>query len=275
MRKNKVAIAMSGGVDSSVAAALLKETGDFDLVGVFMRVHEGKVLERAEKRAKKVASYLKIPFHTIDLRKEFGEKVVKNCFLRGYGKGDTPNPCIVCNKEIKFGLLFKKSRSLGVRFLATGHYARIRHDENGYRLLKGRDREKDQSYFLWKLNQSLLKKILFPVGGYKKKEVRGMAKRFKLPISEFPESKEICFVNSDTSTFLKKRLKMKTGKIVSLDGKVLGEHQGLWFYTIGQRKRINVPQGPFYVIGKDFKKNILFVSKNKKDLYRKGSFLNQ
>lgn len=266
--KNKIVVAMSGGVDSSVATALLKEAG-FDVIGVFMKFWAGDELNKeAEKRARKIAGILKIPFHVIDFKKEFKNQIVDS-FLADYKKGITPNPCVICNKEIKFGLFLKKAKSLGADFVATGHYARIKKENSKSVLTKARDKEKDQSYFLWKLNQSQLKHVLFPVGGYKKSEVRNLAKHFKLPVFDIPESQEVCFIPKTTNEFLKKYLKTKPGEIVNVKGKVIGKHEGLWFYTIGQRKGIRLPGGPFYVVSKDKKKNLLIVSKNKKDLYKK------
>lgn len=266
----KIVVAMSGGVDSSVAAALLKKQG-FDVVGIFMKFwKDGQSSENrccsveSEKLARLVAKEIGIPFYVLNVEKEFKKKVV-DYFLKEYKKGNTPNPCVVCNKEIKFGFLIKKALSLGVDYIATGHYAQIK---NG-RLFKGKDDAKDQAYFLWQLNQNQLKHVLFPVGEYIKPEVRKLAKKFKLPTAETPESQEVCFIKNTTTDFLKKYLKIKSGKIIDKTGKVLGEHQGLWFYTIGQRKSLEVPQGPWYVVNKDFKNNILIVSRDLKDLNRK------
>lgn len=265
----KVVIAMSGGVDSSVSAALLKQAG-FDVVGIMMKFwkdgSDGKnrcCSVESEKLARLVARKIGIPFYVINVEKEFKKEVV-DYFLNDYKKGNTPNPCVVCNKEIKFGFLIKKALSLGADFLATGHYARIKEGK----LLKGKDKEKDQSYFLWQLSQKQLKHVLFPVGGYTKPEVRELAKEFDLPTAETPESQEVCFVADSTNNFLKKYLKTKPGKIVNTDGKIVGEHNGLWFYTIGQRRGLEIQQGPYYVVGKDFKKNVLIVSKKEKDLLR-------
>ena len=296
----KIVVAMSGGVDSSVAAALLKKAAclpagrGFDVVGVFMKFwKDGKSSDNrccsveSERLAELVAKQIGIPFYVLDVEKEFKKKVV-DYFLQEYKKGNTPNPCVVCNKEIKFGVLIKKALSLGADFVATGHYARTslgnqiffagaplrvrRASKNllpRLKLLKGRDENKDQSYFLWQLSQEQLSHVLFPVGGYTKTEVRKLAKKFKLLTAETPESQEVCFVQKDTNDFLRKYLKSNPGKIVDKTGKILGEHQGLWFYTIGQRRGLEIPQGPFYVVDKDFKNNILVVSKNRKDLLKK------
>jgi len=284
---------MSGGVDSSVATALLKEAG-FDVIGVFMKFwmapeKDGLVgvwnrccSPEAEARARKVAEILKIPFYVFNFEKEFKEKIV-NYFLDGYKKGITPNPCVVCNKEIKFGLLLEKVLALDCDSVATGHYARVKNSLNftivknseKVRLFRGKDKLKDQSYFLWMLNQEQLRRILFPIGDYTKVEVRAMAKKFKLPLLSIPESMEICFIQTTINDFLKRYLKEKPGKIVCLTGnvkrkkKVVGKHQGLAFYTIGQRKGIGLPEGPYYVLDKDLKKNLLIVTKNEKDLFKK------
>ena len=276
---------MSGGVDSSVAAALLKRAGVdelrsssrfanarvFDVSGVFMKLNNFS--SEAERRARKVAKILKIPFYVFNFEKEFKKKIV-DCFLKEYKAGRTPNPCVVCNKEIKFGLLLEKALRLNADFVATGHYAKIkkieyRKQKIEYKLLKGRDKNKDQSYFLWQLNQKQLKHVLFPVGDYTKGDVRKLAKKFKLPVFEAPESMEVCFIQTTINDFLKKYLKEKTGNIVDKENKVLGRHKGLWFYTIGQRKGIGLSGGPYYVLSKDFEKNLLIVTKNKRDLFKK------
>jgi len=273
-RRKKIIVAMSGGVDSSVAAALLKRAG-FNLIGVFMKFWHGVgsgenrcCSSESEKRARKVAKILKIPFYVFNFEKEFKEKIV-DYFLKEHKKGLTPNPCVVCNKEIKFGLLIERALSLNAAYVATGHYARIKQDKNLFHLLKGKDKNKDQSYFLWMLNQKQLERIMFPVGNFTREEVVSLAKKFKLPVLSARKSVEICFILGDIDDFLKKYIKEKPGRIVSKEGKVIGRHNGLWFYTIGQRKGIKLPSGPYYVIAKDFKKNLLMVSKNEKDLAKK------
>lgn len=278
-RKNKVIVAISGGLDSSVAAALLKRAGpapeygvNFDLVGVFMRFFPDSP-RFSEKRAKKVAKILGIPFQVWDLKKEFKKKVI-NYFLAEYKAGGTPNPCVVCNKEIKFGWLLEKALALGADFVASGHYVRKKEIRDkrqkiGYELLKAKDKEKDQSYFLWQLNQKQLKHILFPIGDYGKKQVRDLAKKYNLPVLDIPESQEICFIQTSISDFLSKYLKAKPGKIVDKKGNSIGKHQGLHFYTIGQRKGLGISGGPWYVLGKNLKTNILVLTKNEKDLGKK------
>ena len=281
-RKNaqKVIVAMSGGVDSSVAAALLERAG-FDVIGVFMKFWKAPndkgliggwnrcCSPEAETRARKVAKILKIPFYVFNFEKEFKKRIV-DYFLEEYRRGVTPNPCVVCNKEIKFGLLLEKALAMDADFVATGHYARIGRGKDGIHLLRAEDKNKDQSYFLWMLNQKQLKRTLFPVGNYTRKEVEKMAKKFKLPVLKAKKSVEICFVKTTIDEFLKKYLKPKPGAIITKDGKKIGEHQGLFFYTIGQRKGIGLPGGPYYVMDKDLKKNTLIVTKNEKDLYKKA-----
>ena len=280
----KVVCAMSGGVDSSVAAALLKRAG-FNVIGVFMKFWSAPKKDRsqgnwnrccspeAESRARKVAKILKIPFYIFNFEKEFKKRVV-DYFLEAHKKGTTPNPCVVCNKEIKFGLLLKKAKKIQVDFLATGHYVKKSKVKNQklkviYRLLRGTDKSKDQSYFLWQLNQNQLKHILFPLGSYSKKEVRGLAKKFKLSVLNIPESQEICFIKDNYNDFLARYFKPKPGKVIDTTGKIIGQHQGLWFYTIGQRKGIGFSGGSWYVMNKDFKKNILVVTKKEKDLEKR------
>ena len=266
---------MSGGVDSSVVAALLKNRG-YNVIGVFMRMHK----DSSSKDAKIVAQKLKIPFYVLDVQKEFKKKVV-DYFINEYKKGNTPNPCVMCNKYIKFKFLIDRAIELGADYVATGHYARlgreIRNSKSEIRkLFIASDKLKDQSYFLWQLNQKQLGKILFPLGDYTKEQVRGLAKKFKLPIHSKPESQDVCFAVPRRS------FQAKVGNIVTIDGKIVGKHNGIEFYTIGQRKGLEiggigparhgkpgVAGGPFYVVKKDFKRNALIVSRNEKDLMQK------
>ena len=263
---------MSGGVDSAVAAALLKKQG-FDVTGVFMKLFK----EADPTNAKKVAKKMDIPFKIFDFRKEFKRKVI-DYFLKGYRQGITPNPCIVCNRDIKFGLFFEKALKMGADYMATGHYARKSELTTNnsqlttYKLLRAKDKNKDQSYFLWTLTQRQLRKTLFPIGDYTKKEVRKMAK--KLGISDLikGESEDICFVgNTNVREYLRTRINTNKGEIITVEGKVVGEHEGLAFYTIGQRKGIKIAAKiPYYVIRKDIKNNNLIVSQNSEDLLSKN-----
>jgi tRNA-specific 2-thiouridylase len=267
----KILVAMSGGVDSSVATALLKRAG-FQVSGTYMKLNDFSVA--AEKRARKVAKIIGIPFYVFNFEKEF-KKIVVDYFLEEYKAGRTPNPCVICNKEIKFGLLIKKAMSMGFEFLATGHYARIHELKTKtsklitYKLLQGKDEEKDQSYFLCRLSQDKLRRLMFPVGNYTRKEVEQLAKDFKLPFDNIKKSMEVCFVPGDINNFLKKHLKQKPGDIVSMKGNTLGRHEGLIFYTIGQRKGIKLSGWPYFVLAKDLKKNRLIVTINEKDLAKK------
>jgi len=222
----KVIVAISGGVDSAVAAVLLKERG-FRVEAVFFNLSDNSSFKRAES----VAKVLGLPFSALDLREEFKKKII-DYFLKEHKKGRTPNPCVVCNREIKFKVLFGELKKSKADYIATGHYV----IKKGNRLFKAKDEKKDQSYFLWKLNQKILEKCLFPNGSAKKEEVRKKARKLGLPVSDVSDSQEICFIENTTEDFLEKHLKRNPGKIKNKESKVLGEHQGLWFYTIGQRK---------------------------------------
>jgi tRNA-specific 2-thiouridylase len=268
MNCEKVICAMSGGIDSGVACFLLKENG-YDVIGVFLDLIDSKEFARARVRAEKICKKLDVPFMALDVRKEFQKKIIDN-FIKEIKQGRTPNPCVLCNKEIKIDLLLKKLKALKIDFdfVATGHYARLRQKSRnrGYDLLKAKDKGKDQSYFLWMLKQKELNKVLFPIGDYTKQKIKKIAE--KIGISRFSkkESQDICFVGKDINDFLKKYIELKPGKIINQNGEILSKHQGLHFYTIGQRKSIGLSGGPYYVLDKDIKKNILIVSKNEKDL---------
>ena len=273
-RVKKVIYAMSGGVDSSVAAALLKRDG-FNVIGVFMKLWPEKYFSLAAQRTvKNVCSQLGIPFLVFNLTKEFKKKVI-DYFLREYQRGRTPNPCVECNREIKFGLFFKRAINSGADFVATGHYARLRREIRNSKfeirkLLIAKDKEKDQSYFLYNLSQKQLKKILFPIGNFTKSEVKDLAKKFGIFHLVRPESRDICFIKGRHQEFLKKYLKLKPGPIFDVSGKKIGQHQGLPLYTIGQRKEIEVPGAlPYYVLKLNFKNNTLIVTNNERDLYKK------
>ncbi|MBL7150120.1 MAG: tRNA 2-thiouridine(34) synthase MnmA [Candidatus Pacebacteria bacterium] len=270
IQNRKIVVAMSGGIDSSVCAALLKKAG-FQVQGVFMKLSPN-YSELAQKRARQIANFLKIPFQVLDLRKEFKKKVI-DYFIKAYKENQTPNPCVICNKEIKFGLFLENvlTNVLSKKnaLMSTGHYVRIEKSGSKYKMLRAKDKKKDQSYFLWTLKQNQLKHILFPLGDYTKKQVKQLGRKFKIPFLDNPESQEICFIKTCLEDFLKKHIKNKKGNIVDTNGKIIGEHQGLHFYTIGQRKGIRINKGPWYVIDKNMKSNILIVSQKQKGLMKK------
>ncbi len=225
---------------------------------------------------------MKIPFYVFNFKKEFKKRIV-DYFLNSYQKGLTPNPCVVCNKEIKFGLFLEKALKIDADFIATGHYAKKQKTENRkqkieYKLLRAKDKEKDQSYFLWQINQKQLKRVLFPIGDYTRNEVENLAKKFKLPVLKAKKSVEICFIQTNINDFLARHLKQKPGQILCSNlkfehsSKIIGKHQGLAFYTIGQRKGIELSGGPFYVVEKNLKENTLIVTSffRDKTLYSKS-----
>lgn len=266
----KVVVAMSGGVDSSVAAALLKEQG-YDVVGMMMRLWSEPGKEESNRcctpdsmaQARRVAAILDIPFYVIDAKDVFRETVV-DYFLEGYARGETPNPCLICNRKIRWTFLLEHALAIGADFMATGHYARIRKDERGKSaLLRAVDRSKDQSYVLHVLNQEKLKHALFPVGDYTKPEIRQIAGKHGLPTASRKDSQDLCFLaGDDYRNFLQRNAAemLKPGEIVTRDGRVLGGHDGLANYTIGQRKGLGVASPvPLYVLGKNARENTLVV----------------
>ncbi|MDP2641058.1 MAG: tRNA 2-thiouridine(34) synthase MnmA [Candidatus Yanofskybacteria bacterium] len=263
-----VFVGLSGGVDSSVAAALLRKEG-YKVIGVYMKCWtEGAscTSQEDERSARLAAAHLGIPLYVWNFLVEYRAKVV-DYMLEGYRRGLTPNPDIMCNKEIKFGLFFERAMALGADYVATGHYARITRHGTAPRILQGVDKEKDQSYFLSFIRPEVLPKVLFPIGEYKKTEVRKMAKKFGLPNAERKDSQGICFVGKiEIGDFLRQYIKPKKGSIVDTAGKKLGEHDGAFYYTIGQRKGIGLSGGPWYVVEKDLLNNTLTVSKQEKDI---------
>ena len=320
-RGSKVYVAMSGGVDSSVAAALLKKQG-YDVAGVFFKPWlspDGRAFcnwQEDKRDAARVAAKLGIKFKIWDFSKEYGEKVTKY-MIGSYRNGITPNPDVMCNKEIKFGLFLKKALAEGADFIATGHYVRkiqnpnyklqtksksqipnkskIRNSKNyqlsttNCQLLKGVDKNKDQSYFLWTLTQKQLKHCFFPVGGYTKPEVRKLAKKFGLHTHDKKDSQGVCFVGQlNVKDFLKEYIKPKEGDVVlrgdpststsavssvpngsgRTNERIIGSHDGIYYYTIGQRHGLDIKigGGPYFVVSKDIKKNIIYVTTDEKNL---------
>jgi tRNA-uridine 2-sulfurtransferase len=263
---------MSGGVDSSVAAALLVEQG-YQVIGLMLRLwSEGGRSEEnrcctpdSMALARRVATTLNIPFYAVDAQELFRDQVVQY-FIEGYTHGITPNPCLVCNRLVRWGFLLNRATDLGAQSMATGHYARLAPDEKGkIRLLKGADPKKDQSYVLHFLRQSDLKKTIFPLGEYTKPQVREMAKNMGLPVAEKPDSQDLCFLGvDDYRNFLLRHAPEveKPGPIYNIEGVLIGEHRGLAFYTIGQRKGLGIASpDPLYVIAKDGVRNALLVGK--------------
>lgn len=317
--KKLVFVGMSGGVDSSVAALLLKKEG-YDVVGIFIRSFNiDGCQDKDAEDARRVAEHIGIPFYVWDFEKEYKERVV-NYMIEGYRNGITPNPDVMCNKEIKFGLFFDRARKLGAEYVATGHYARLvsgvksqvsreskdyttsasfsQKETSFYGLKVARDAQKDQSYFLWTLTQKQLRHCLFPIGDYEKPEVRRIAKEAGLPTAEKKDSQGICFIGKFTlSDFLKEYIPEKRGAVVTTNGELLGEHEGAYFYTIGQRhigmKQVSGVRGssfakatadkqvsgnkehkdrrPFYVAEKNLATNTLVVAEGNEnpELFRK------
>lgn len=265
----KVFVGMSGGVDSSVSAALLKKSG-YDVTGVFIKVWQPDWIKCTWKEdrldAMRVAAHLGIPFVTLDLEKEYKKEVV-DYMIAEYKEGRTPNPDVMCNRYVKFGGFFDWAVKQGANFVATGHYAQVKKDDKGsYQLIAGNDKNKDQSYFLWTLTQEQLSKTLFPVGNIEKPEVRKLAKKFKLPNAEKKDSQGLCFIGKiDIKEFLSHYMESKKGNVLNEKGEIIGEHEGAFFYTIGERHGFIITKKtpsdePVYVIAKDIEKNTLVVS---------------
>jgi len=269
MTKQKAVVAMSGGVDSSVAAALLKQQG-YDVTGMMLRLWSEPGKQESNRcctpdsmaQARRVAGILDIPFYVVDAKDVFKETVVQY-FLDGYARGETPNPCLMCNRKIRWRFLLDHALALGAEFMATGHYARIKAEGGRMNLFRAVDHAKDQSYVLHVLTQEQLKSALFPVGEYPKPEIRRLAAEFGLPIASRADSQDLCFLaGEDYRNFLQRHAPeiLKPGEIVTTDGKVVGKHNGLANYTIGQRKGLGVfSPDPLYVITKQVLSNTLVV----------------
>ncbi|MGI6527623.1 MAG: tRNA 2-thiouridine(34) synthase MnmA [Caldicoprobacterales bacterium] len=282
--KINIVVGMSGGVDSSVAALLLKEQG-YRVIGVFMKnwdePDENGVCTATEdyEEAVRVCNQLEIPYYSVSFVKEYWDRVF-TYFLEEYKKGRTPNPDVLCNKEIKFKMFLDYAMKIGADYLATGHYAQIHKEQGKAHLLKGLDRGKDQSYFLCALNQQQLSKAIFPIGGLEKREVRRIAEQAGLKTAHRKDSTGICFIGErNFKEFLGNYLPAQPGEIRSQDqpGRVLGRHDGLMYYTLGQRKGLGIGGGygsgdPWFVAEKDLKNNILYVVQGDQNpaLYSRG-----
>jgi tRNA-specific 2-thiouridylase len=264
MMNKKVFIGMSGGVDSSVSAAILKEQG-YDVTGVFIKVWQPDFIECTWKEdrldAMRVASVLDIPFITLDLEKEYKEGVI-DYMIGEYKRGRTPNPDVMCNREVKFGAFYSWAKGQGADYVATGHYAK----HNGVSLVKSIDENKDQTYFLWTLSKEILPSVLFPIGEMEKSEVRFLAEKYKLPVASKKDSQGLCFVGTiDVKTLLKQYIDEREGIVLNEIGEVIGKHSGCMFYTLGERHGFTINKKgtddtPYFVIGKDFEKNTITVS---------------
>jgi len=264
----KIIVGMSGGVDSAVSALLLKEQGH-DVTGVFMKNWQDAdekfcSAEEDFEDVRQICNQLDVPYYTFNFENEYWDHVFE-LFLDAFKKGYTPNPDILCNKEIKFKFFLKKAIASGAEKIATGHYARIRETQDGtFQLLKGVDANKDQSYFLCLLNQEALSKTLFPIGDLPKDEVRTLAKKQNLKVHDKKDSTGICFIGERKfNDFLSQFLPAQKGQIIDTDGNVLGEHNGTMYYTIGQRKGISIggPGEPLFVVDKDVTKNLVIVGR--------------
>jgi tRNA-specific 2-thiouridylase len=270
-RNTKVIVGMSGGVDSSVAAYLLKQQG-YDVSGLFMKNWEGDDTDdycpatEDLADAKAVCTRLDIPLHTVNFSKEYADRVFSH-FLAEYQAGRTPNPDILCNKEIKFKAFLEHALALGADYIATGHYARIHEQDGHFQLLKAKDNNKDQTYFLYGLTQNALKNSLFPIGHLPKPDVRALALEQQLITHDKKDSTGICFIGERKfKTFLQEYLLAQPGAIEDPLGKQLGKHDGLMFYTLGQRQGLKLggirgaDEAPWYVVDKDVKRNVLIVA---------------
>lgn len=274
VKKGKVYVGLSGGVDSSVSAALLRKEG-YDVTGVFIKTWHPDFLPCTWKEdrldAMRAAAHLEIPFETLDLEEAY-KKEVADYMIEEYRKGRTPNPDVMCNKNVKFGGFLKYALQQGADFVATGHYAQNIFDGK-FRLLAGTDKNKDQSYFLWTLKQEHLKHILFPVGGIEKPEVRKLAKRFDLPNAEKKDSQGVCFLGKlNMADFLEHYEAKKRGNVLNEDGEVIGCHDGAVFHTLGSRHGFTITRkspndAPYFVTAKDIDANTLTVS-HKENLKR-------
>ncbi len=273
--KKKVWVAMSGGVDSSVTAWLLQKKG-YDVTGAFIETWQPDFIEctaRDDRRdAMRVASELGIELKVVDCRQEYKKNVV-DYMVEEYRRGRVPNPDVMCNSYVKFGAFFERAMYEGAGMVATGHYVQNNENEKKeFFLSRGVDREKDQSYFLWNIPSKILPSLLFPVGGFNKNEIRQIAKEAGLSNAGKKDSQGICFLGkTDLKKFLSHYIKPKTGDVLDESGELIGKHQGVWFYTIGERRGFEVSKktpssGPFYILDKDLENNTLTVTENKKNL---------
>ena len=277
---------MSGGVDSAVAAALLKEQG-FDVIGLYMsnwkETDEGGNCtgEQDWQDVQYICGKLGIPYYSVDFSEQYMDNVFK-LFVEEYKKGRTPNPDVLCNREVKFGPFADFARELGADYIATGHYCRVRHDGDMHYLLRAKDDNKDQTYFLNQVSSYQLRDVIFPLGDLLKPEVRALAKKYDIPVAEKKDSTGICFIGErNFRNFLSNYIPMKEGDIVTQDGKVVGKHQGVYFYTLGQRRGLGIGGSAdgngerWFVLGKDVEKNLLIVSQGEDDILFKDGLVTE
>ncbi|HLS66863.1 MAG TPA: tRNA 2-thiouridine(34) synthase MnmA [Pseudogracilibacillus sp.] len=273
-RNTRVVIGMSGGVDSSVAALLLKEQG-YDVIGVFMKNwddtdEDGVCTATVDyEDVVRVSQQIDIPYYAVNFEKQYWDKVF-TYFLDEYRSGRTPNPDVMCNKEIKFKAFLDYALSLGADYVATGHYAQIQRHNGRVELLRGVDENKDQTYFLNQLSQDVLQKVMFPLGHMEKKEVRNIAKEYGLATANKKDSTGICFIGErNFKEFLSEYLPAQRGKMMTLAGEEKGTHDGLMYYTIGQRHGLGIGGAgePWFVVGKNVKENILYVEQGETNIY--------
>lgn len=276
----RVFVGLSGGVDSAVSAALLKEQG-YDVTGVFIKVWQPDFLEctwREERRdAMRVAARLDIPFLFFDFEEEY-KKGVADYMIEEYARGRTPNPDVMCNREVKFGAFWRKAKEMGADYIATGHYAQIvklspeSAKVSPLQLAEGKDADKDQSYFLWTLTSEDLEHVLFPIGHLEKSEVRKLAHKFNIPVATKKDSQGICFLGHvDLEDFLKHYIDIKPGDVLDTNGVAIGTHNGALLYTLGERHGFEINKKlpdskPYYVVGKDVESNTLTVSSDAKEI---------
>lgn len=285
-KKKRVVVGMSGGVDSAVAAALLKEQG-FDVVGLYMSNWKETdpngccTGEQDWTDVRYICDKIDIPYYSVDFSEQYMNNVFK-LFVDEYKKGRTPNPDVLCNREVKFGPFADFARELGADYIATGHYCRIRHDGDTHYLLRAKDDNKDQTYFLNQVSSYQLRDVIFPLGDMTKPEVRELALKFDIPVAKKKDSTGICFIGErNFRQFLSQYIPMKDGDIVTQDGKVVGRHHGVYFYTLGQRRGLGIGGSAdgngerWFVLGKDVAKNLLIVSQGEDDVLFKDGLVTE
>lgn len=285
-KKKRVVVGMSGGVDSAVSAALLKEQG-FDVIGLYMSNWKETdpngccTGEQDWTDVRYVCDKIGIPYYSVDFSKQYMDNVFK-LFVEEYKKGRTPNPDVLCNREVKFGPFADFARELGADYIATGHYCRIRHDGDMHYLLRAKDENKDQTYFLNQVSSHQLRDVIFPLGDLTKPEVRELALKFDIPVAKKKDSTGICFIGErNFRQFLSQYIPMKDGDIVTQDGKVVGRHHGVYFYTLGQRRGLGIGGSAdgngerWFVLGKDVANNRLIVSQGEDDILFKDGLVTE